>query len=231
MAKTLYISDFDDTLTLTGAKIRVTDTSGQTRQLSPAEYAVYEKHPGDTFDYSEFDQLIDPRPIPRYVRTLRRAINSEKVDKVVILTARGNSRPVSQFLQSVGIVTGVKIVPLGDSDPVKKQHYIQRQINNGFTRIAFADDSPKNIVAAKELRRRNPHVKLVVHHVDPDAPTASRGGIQTLPARIRQRLQKKLNTRIRNPVTGNNVLVRTILGYGKEHPAYQRAIQSIQKSS
>jgi hypothetical protein len=55
--------------------------------MSPAEYAVHEKQDGENFDYSEFDQLIDPRPIPRYVRILKRAINSPRVDKVTILTA------------------------------------------------------------------------------------------------------------------------------------------------
>lgn len=229
MAKTLYISDFDDTLAITDAHITVTGRDGTVRKMSPAEYAVHEKQDGENFDYSEFDQLIDPRPIPRYVRTLKRAINSPRVDKVSILTARGKAAPVVQFLQSVGITSGVKIVPLGDSDPIRKQEYIQRQIDKGFTRIAFADDSPKNVAAVRALRQRNPQAKLVVHHVDPTSPKAQRRRERPPVPPMARPLEKKLDTRIRNPKTGNSVLVRTILGYGKDHPAYQQAVRLLQQ--
>jgi hypothetical protein len=167
MHKTIYISDFDDTLVKTKSIIRVTDVSGNTRELTPAQYAVYEKKPGDQFDYSDFDDLIDPVGIPRYIRTLKRAISSKKIDKVVILTARGSERPISKFLQSVGIVSGVKIVALGNSDPEHKKEYLRKQLQQGYTRMAFADDSEKNIRATKELRSEFPNAAIIAHHVKP----------------------------------------------------------------
>jgi len=36
-------------------------------------------------------------------------------------------------------------------------------------------------------------------------------------------LQDIMNRKVNNPVTGNKILVKTALGYGKEHPAYQQA--------
>jgi hypothetical protein len=231
MSKTLFISDFDDTLVTTQANIIVTTADGEVKKLTPAEYAVYEKSPGDDFDYREFDELINPEPIPRYVRLLKRALASSKVDKVVILTARGSEKPVAAFLKSVGITTGLKIVPLGDSDPERKKEYIRRQIQKGFTRVAFADDSPKNVVAAKELRNEFPDAKLVVHHVEPHSPKAQRGKPVKPKKSAHKKVQQVLNKRIRNPKTGNNVLIKTILQYGKEHPAYQQAVQMLQKNT
>jgi len=231
MSKTLFISDFDDTLVTTQASIQVTTADGEVKRLSPAEYAVYEKSPGDEFDYREFDDLINPEPIPRYVQLLKRAIASSKVDKVVILTARGSERPVAAFLKSVGITSGLKIVPLGDSDPERKKEYIRRQIQNGFIRVAFADDSPKNVTAARELRAEFPDAKLVVHQVDPHSPKAQRGKPTKPKKSARKRVQQLLDKRIRNPTTGNDVLIRTILRYGKKHPAYQQALQMLQKNT
>lgn len=231
MGKTLFISDFDDTLVTTNAQINVTN-NGKTKKLTPAEYAVYEPEDGDEFDYSEFNDLIDPKPIPRYVRLLKRAVESSKVDKVSILTARGSEKPIVKFLKSVGINSGVKIVPLGDSNPERKKDYIRHQIQKGYDRVAFADDSPKNVEAAKELRSEFPQVKLVVHHVEPESPKAQRGtdsGESPKPANKRRNIQKILNTRIRNPKTGNEVLVRTILGYGKDHPAYPLVMRLLQQ--
>ena len=230
MGKTLFISDFDDTLVTTNAQIIVTDKDGEVRKLTPAEYAVYEKEDGDQFDYSEFQDLIDPKPIPRYVRTLKRAAKSDKVDKVAILTARGSEKPVVKFLRSIGITSGVKIVALGDSNPERKKDYIRHQIQKGYDRVAFADDSPKNVEAAKELRAEFPNAKLVVHRVEPESPKAQRGTDPEVSPSKQKNIQKILNTRIRNPKTGNDVLVKTILGYGKDHPAYQQVLQLIQKN-
>lgn len=228
MGKTLFISDFDDTLVTTNAHIIVTDKDGKVKKLTPAEYAVYEKEDGDQFDYSEFQDLIDPTPIPRYVRLLKRAVESSKVDKVAILTARGSEKPIVKFLKSVGITSGVKIVPLGDSNPERKKDYIRHQIQKGYDRVAFADDSPKNVEAAKELRTEFPQVKLVVHHVEPESPKATRGAEKPPIVSKKQDIQKILNTRVRNPQTGNDILVKTILGYGKDHPAYPQVLRLLQ---
>jgi hypothetical protein len=213
MAKTIYVSDFDDTLATTSAVIYVTDSSGQKRSMSPAEYAVYDAKEGDSFDYSEFDDLIDPRPIPRYVRLLRKATESDKVDKVAILTARGKVEPVAKFLKMVGMPGDIKIVALGDSNPERKKAYLKKQIEKGYTRMAFVDDSPKNVEVAKELGDEYPNARVLVHQVKPhehqiDKPVVGK-------------TKRDLAARVKNPITGRDILVKTALNYPPDHPAHQ----------
>lgn len=217
MAKTIYVSDFDDTLATTSAVIYVTDSSGNTRKMSPADYAVYEPQEGDTFDYSEFDDLIDPRPIPRYVRLLRKASKSDKIDKVAILTARGKVEPVAKFLKMVGMPGGIKIVALGDSNPERKKAYLKKQIEKGYTRMAFVDDSPKNVEVARELGKEYPNARVLVHQVKPhehqvDEPMADK-------------TKRDPGARVKNPITGRDILVKTALNYPPDHPAHQAAIK------
>lgn len=230
MAKSVFISDFDDTLVKTRARVHVTHADGSTDALVPAQYAIYDKQPGDTFNFDEFEYLVDPKPIPRYVRFLKSAIESKKVDKVVILTARGHEAPIIKFLRSVGITSGVKIVALGDSDPSRKKHYIEKQINKGFTRIVFADDSHQNVQAAKELQDKYPQTRMIVHHVkepehnDPPVQPSKQTPKEQL------KLKKQLDTvKITNPTTKRTINLKSALGYKKSDPAYQLAIRTLQQ--
>lgn len=160
--KTLFVSDFDDTLAQTDSKIYLT-RNGEKTVMNPAQFATYEAQPGDQFDFSEFDQLINPKPIERFVKLIKQAA-SGKADKVVVLTARGHTLPVSQFLKMHGIESGVAIAALGDANPQKKADYIQKQIEkDGYNRVAFIDDSKKNVDAVKLLRHKFPNVKILAH--------------------------------------------------------------------
>lgn len=161
--KTLFVSDFDDTLAKTDAEVIVISGDGKTTKMTPEEYAVYEPKADDKFDFSEFEQLKNPRPIQRFVKLLKQAGPGGKADKVVVLTARGHTRPVAQFLKMMGITSGVSIAALGDSNPEKKARYIEKQIHDGYTRVAFVDDSPKNVQAVNMLKGKYPNVKLLVH--------------------------------------------------------------------
>ena len=155
MGKTAYITDFDDTLVHTDARVIRIDKDGHRTELSPAEYASYEKQDGDTFDFSEFEQLKNPRPIKPYLGLLKKVIDQKKADKVIVLTARGHTRPIAQFLRDNGITSGVTIAALGNSDPMAKARYIEKHIKDGYDRIAFVDDAPKNIKAAQTLDRKS----------------------------------------------------------------------------
>jgi hypothetical protein len=217
MAKTIYVSDFDDTLATTGAVIHITDASGEKRTMSPADYAVYEPQRGDEFDFSEFDDLIDPRPIPRYVRLLKKAAESDRVDKVAILTARAAVEPVARFLQMVGMSGGIKIVALGDSNPERKKAYLRKQIEQGYTRMAFVDDSPKNIEVARELSDEYPNAKILAHHVKPHE--------HQIDGPIISKKSRDPDARVKNPITGRDILVKTALEYPPDHPAHRAAIK------
>ena len=176
MGKTLFVSDFDDTLAQTDSKVFLT-RGGKRIEMTPATFATYEEEPGDQFDFSEFDQLINPKPIQRFVKLLKQAIG--RADKIAILTARGHTRPVAQFLKMHGITSGISIAALGDANPNKKAAYIRKHIKDGYDKVAFIDDSPKNVQAVKGLRTEFPDAKILVHHAkehpDPDtsSPTTS----------------------------------------------------------
>jgi hypothetical protein len=160
MGKTLFVSDFDDTLARTDAKV-ILVRNGERTEMDPAAFAIYEPEKGDTFDFSQFDKLINPRPIQRFVKLLKQAIG--RADKIAILTARGHTRPVAQFLKMHGIDAGVSIAAIGSADPEKKASYIRKHIQAGFDRVAFIDDSPKNIAAVERLRTEFPKAKILAH--------------------------------------------------------------------
>ena len=225
MGKTAYITDFDDTLVHTDARVIVVDKDGKRRELSPADYAAYEKQPGDEFDYSEFEQLKNPRPITKYVNLLKKVIDQKKADKVVVLTARGHTKPIAKFLQSQGITSGITIAALGDSDPMEKARYIEKHIKDGYDRIAFVDDAPKNVKAVKSLMDKHPNTKLVVQQAQ-EKDTKQTGGTPTKQTRLKDLLKH----RIKNPQTGRDILVKSALGYETDSVVRKTAMNYIAKN-
>ena len=223
--KTLYVTDFDDTLVHTDARVILIDKDGKRRELSPAEYASYEKQDGDTFDFSEFEQLKNARPIKKYLGLLQRVLAEKRADKVVVLTARGHTKPIAQFLRDNGITSGVAIAALGSSDPMAKARYIEKHIKDGYTRIAFVDDAPKNVKAVKTLIDKYPEAKLVIRQADePDSKKT--GATPTKKTRLKDLLKHK----VKNPVTGNDILVKTALGYAQDNAARKAAMNYIIKN-
>ncbi len=97
---------------------------------------------------------------PNKTLELLKSIKEKKADKVVVLTARGHTKPIAQFLKSQGITSGITIAALGDSDPMEKARYIEKHIKNGYTRIAFVDDAPKNVKAVKTLMDKYPQTNV-----------------------------------------------------------------------
>ena len=159
-SREIHVFDFDDTLVRTNSRIRV-KSSGGDFFLSPQEYAKYKRRPGDVFDYSDFEQVIEPELIPSTFLKLKAAIDSNGNDNVFILTARGNPVPVKEFLSSVG-VDGIRIFATGTSDPQAKARIIEDEVNSRrIKRVYFYDDAAKNIEAVKNLRRRLPDVEIV----------------------------------------------------------------------
>ena len=67
----LRIFDFDDTIVQSKSRVKVTNKSGNEEMLTPGEYAVYQQKPGDVFDYSEFDRVIEPKEIKALTKVLR----------------------------------------------------------------------------------------------------------------------------------------------------------------
>jgi FMN phosphatase YigB (HAD superfamily) len=163
--KKLRIFDFDDTLVTTKSKIHVTAADGHRFDLTPGEYAVYERQVGDVMDYSDFSRLIEPEAIEWTGKILRSLV--ARGSEVVILTARAAAEPVKEFLRDTGLPL-LRVVALADSNPAKKAEYIARRIEeDDINYVEFFDDSPKNVAAVGDLRTAYPHVKIISRMVKP----------------------------------------------------------------
>jgi hypothetical protein len=147
----LRVFDFDDTLVKTDARTYVTHADGKVSALTPGEYAVYEPQQGDSFDYSQFQQVINPRQIQWTGEVINNIYRIHGPAGFIILTARGTATPVEQFMEDAGHA-GVKVVGLGTSDPKAKAAWIREKFHSDkLDELEFFDDSPKNVAAVAEL--------------------------------------------------------------------------------
>jgi FMN phosphatase YigB (HAD superfamily) len=161
----LRIFDFDDTLVKTTSFIYI--TNGDTKlKLSPGEYAVYNEKPGDEYDFSDFSKVKNPTEIKKMTNILRKVVKSSGGDGVYILTARSAYRPIKQYLKDIGINTSkIYVTALASNNPKDKADWIEDKIDNeGYDDIYFADDSQKNVEAAKKMLRTK-NVKFRVQHI------------------------------------------------------------------
>ena len=168
-AKKLRVFDFDDTLVQTKSMVYVQDKDSKVSKLTPGEYAVYEPNPGDKFDFSDFQKVIQPQEIKGVTNLLRKIVSKEGERKVVILTARSAYKPVKDYLKDIGL-SGIYVVALGDADPQKKADWIEDKIRTGYNDVFFIDDSHKNVQAVNALKTKYPNIKLRVQHVKHATP-------------------------------------------------------------
>lgn len=145
--KKLRVFDFDDTLFHTTAKVLLKQGVGNFTYLTPAEYAVYEPKPDDKFDFSQFDQIINPSLIKPVAKRFYKIINAGLKDRLtVILTARGpkaNSH-IKEIIHKIFKID-LPVITLGTGSPQAKADWIVDKINNeGYNDVFFIDDSPKN---------------------------------------------------------------------------------------
>ena len=165
----LRVFDFDDTLVKSQSKIKITRPDGSTDEQTPGEYAIEGEDPENEYDFSEFEEVIDPQEIEKVTNILRNVINAGTDGReAVILTAR---RPVSEdaikdYLEEIGIDTsGITFVLLGDADPLAKSEWIENKIKDGATDILFLDDSGKNVDAVLDLKQQYPDIKIDARQV------------------------------------------------------------------
>lgn len=160
-ADEIHVFDFDDTIVKTGSMIHVTSADGETFSLTPRQYAMYTPAEGDVFDFSDFEELVDPSPVNSTLLKLKIAIRDVGVRNVFILTARGNQDPVREFLNSQGI-PGIRIFAVGTSNPQAKANVIEKEVlSRKIKRVYFYDDAVKNIMAVRALRQDLPGVNIV----------------------------------------------------------------------
>lgn len=160
--KKLRVFDLDDTLVHSNSMIHIKQADGDILDLTPAQYAVYDKEPGDQFDFSEFEELVEPEVIDWTLNILKRVISKQGSDGAVILTARGSDKPAKQFLKMHNLPE-IPVVALGDSHPDRKAQWILAMIKRfSYTEVEFFDDSAKNIAAVEALKNKVPSgVKVI----------------------------------------------------------------------
>lgn len=159
-----WVFDFDDTLVKTGSRVFLTRADGMRVDLTPAQFAAHVREPGDTFDYSEFGRLIDPRPV-RWVVDLMRAATHDTGSQVAIVSARSVPEPIEQFLVMEGF-SGVEVFALDDADPAAKAAWVSARVGRGgINELHFYDDSRRNVDAVAEAAKRWPHVMTRCTHV------------------------------------------------------------------
>jgi hypothetical protein len=165
----LRVFDFDDTLAKTDSYIYVKHKDGNESKLDPAEYAVYKSKPGDSFDFRDFNKMLNnPKVIKKNFNLLQRMLDNPN-KKVTILTARSLAFPIRKFFKDE-FGMDVYVVALGSNNPKDKADWIEKHIKKGYTDVAFADDSAKNIAAVDSLKSKYPDVRiktlLVREHID-----------------------------------------------------------------
>ena len=171
--KVLSVFDFDDTLAKADAWIYVQQSGRTIKKLDPAQFAVYNPNPGESFDFRDFDKkLQNPRVIKQNIELLKKQLDKARRQargsrKVTILTARRLGQPVTSFLKSIGI--NAYVVPVGSSDPKVKADWIEKQILKGYDTVYFMDDSPKNTKAVEKMLKRYPKVQSIVKLIKENA--------------------------------------------------------------
>lgn len=161
----LIVFDFDDTLVKTDSQVVVVHADGTKESLTPGQYSVYDKKPGDTLDYSAFRTLVNPRIIKHVGRHLKNVYELYGPTCILILTARGGDVSYIQtFLTDAGF-PGIEVIGLGSDSKttaVEKANYVADLIvRDRLSYVEFLDDCEDNVQAIKNLKNKFPSVQFV----------------------------------------------------------------------
>jgi hypothetical protein len=166
-SKKLRVFDFDETLVFTKSYIYVKQPNGKEKKLTPGEYAVYQEKPGEEYDFRDFYSVQEPQELKRITKVFKRIIFKNGGDGVFILTARPQAveKHVQKYLKDIGINKRIPVVGLQSNNPKDKADWIEDKIDNeGYDDVYFADDSKKNVDAAKKMLRTK-DIKWRVQHI------------------------------------------------------------------
>lgn len=153
LERKLRVLDFDDTLVSTSSKIRVRKADGKVIEMNSHEYATYVAEQGDEFDFSDFDYVINPKPIVFATHILKAMQQKEGDRYITILTARpkNSANKIKDYLCQLDMCS-VEVIALQSSDPFDKAKWIAQQVESGYDDVTFIDDSLKNIQAVATLK-------------------------------------------------------------------------------
>ena len=154
--KGISILDFDDTLATSKSLVKYTRPDGTTGTLTPEQYAAeYEglADLGYTFDFSEFNKVVDGKIAPLFAKAKKLA-DKFGTNDIFILTARppAAQKAIHKFLKDNGLDIPLKnITGLGNSTAEAKALWVADKAAEGYNDFYFADDALKNVQAVKNI--------------------------------------------------------------------------------
>ena len=108
---------------------------------------------GGTFDFSEFNKVVDGTPGP-FLEKARQRIKKFGNKDVFVLTARpqASAKAIQEFLKSQGIDIPVEnITGLADSTGEAKARWMLNKFAEGYNDMYFVDDAMQNVKAVKDV--------------------------------------------------------------------------------
>ena len=118
-----------------------------------AEQAADLEAQGATFDFSQFEQVIDGKKGPLF-DVAKKIADTRGTEDLFVLTARPQSAdgPIKEFMKALGIDIPLKnITGLGDGTAQAKARWIVDKAADGYNDFYFADDATKNAKAVKDV--------------------------------------------------------------------------------
>lgn len=154
--KGISIWDFDDTLAFTNSKIKYVTQDGKKGSLNAEEYAknyVELADKGYTFDFSEFNKVVDGKKGPLFDKALARAKKFGTKDQFILTARPAESRAaIFEFLKGVGLNIPIEnITGLANSTPEAKALWITEKVAEGYNDIYFADDALQNVQVVQDV--------------------------------------------------------------------------------
>jgi len=132
------------------------ETPGATTEINAtqfAEQAADLEAQGATFDFSQFEQVIDGKKGPLF-NVAKKIADTRGTEDLFILTARPQTAagPIKAFMKALGIDIPLEnITGLADGTAAAKGRWIAGKAAEGYNDFYFADDASKNVKAVKEV--------------------------------------------------------------------------------
>ena len=128
----------------------------QPDKMTPAEFASNGEallEEGVTFNFSEFDKVIQGTPGPLIPR-IKKAIDKFGNKNIFILTARpeASEHAIHAFMKGLGLSIPIKnITGLANSTAQAKADWMVGKVAEGYNDFYFVDDAIKNVDAVKQV--------------------------------------------------------------------------------
>lgn len=175
--QSITIFDVDDTLIVTKSLIRVMDKqTGETFDLTPAEFNEFEKQDRHEMDFSDFknlEVLKAGRIIDKIFNILKETMKRGR--RVGIITARDDKNLIYQFLLHHGVVVNPQYI-FAINDPAlgfkgtiaeKKKSAFIEFLRMGFRDFIFYDDDRENLRLAQDLDKEIEGIRIKTKLVIP----------------------------------------------------------------